>query len=59
MFSWLMGYFVLTRNFQEHTDSNFSNRPFGELLCETQGAGLRVSQWKIFIRNKTMSYKNC
>ena len=36
-----------------------SNRPFRGLLCETQGAGLHVSEWKILIRNETMSYKNC
>ena len=36
-----------------------SNRPFRGLLCETQGAGLHVSEWKTLIRNETMSYKNC
>ena len=36
-----------------------SNLPFRGLLCETQGAGLHVSEWKILIRKKTMSYKNC
>ena len=65
MFSWLLVYFVLTRNFQEkniqdfqeHSDS--SNLPFRGLLCETQGAGLHVSEWKILIRNKTINCKNC
>ena len=36
-----------------------SNRPFRGLLCETQEAGLHVREWKILIRNETMSYKNC
>ena len=34
-----------------------SNLAFRGLLCETQGAGLHVSEWKILIRNKTMSCK--
>ena len=69
MFSWLLVYFVLTRNFQEkrlRISKNIltqisvkSNRPFRGLLSETKGAGLHVSQWKILIRNKTMTYKNC
>ena len=36
-----------------------SNLPFRGLLCETQEAGLHVSEWKILIRRKTISYKNC
>ena len=36
-----------------------SNRPFRGFLCETKGAGLHVSERKILIRKKTMSYKNC
>ena len=69
MFSWLLVYFVLTRNFQEkrfRISKNIltqisvnSNLPFRGLLCETQGAGLHVSEWKILIRNKTINCKNC
>ena len=44
---------ILTQN------SVKSNRPFRGLLIETNGVGLHVSQWKILIRNKMMSYKNC
>ena len=36
-----------------------SYRPFRGLLRETQGAGLHLSEWKILIRSKMMSYKYC
>ena len=46
-------------SFQQQTDSNFGKHlPYillEDFLCETQGAGLHVREWKILIRNKTIS----
>ena len=46
-------------SFQQQTDSNFvKHLPYilsEDFLCETQGAGLHVREWKILIRNKTIS----
>ena len=40
-------------SFQQQTDSNFGKHlPYilsEDFLCETQGAGLHVWEWKIFI----------
>ena len=46
-------------SFQQQTDSNFGKHlPYilsEDFLCGTQGAGLHVREWKILIRNKTIS----
>ena len=46
-------------SFQQQTDSNFvKHLPYilsEDFLCETQGAGLHVREWKILIRNKMIS----
>ena len=46
-------------SFQQQTDSKFGKHlPYilsEDFLCETQGAGLHVREWKILIRNKTIS----
>ena len=46
-------------SFQQKTDSNFGKHlPYilsEDFLCGTQGAGLHVREWKILIRNKTIS----
>ena len=46
-------------SFQQQTDSNFGKHlPYilsEDFLFETQGAGLHVREWKILIRNKTIS----
>ena len=46
-------------SFQQQTDSNCGKHlPYilsEDFLCKTQGAGLHVKEWKILIRNKTIS----
>ena len=46
-------------SFQQQTDSNFGKHlPYilsEDFLFETHGAGLHVREWKILIRNKTIS----
>ena len=46
-------------SFQQQSDSNFGKHlPYilsEDFLCETQGAGLHVREWKILISNKTIS----
>ena len=48
-------------SFQQQTDSNCGKHlhvPYilsEDFLCETQGAGLHVREWKILIRNETIS----
>ena len=46
-------------SFQQQTDSNFvKHSPYilsEDFLWETQGAGLHVREWKIFIWNKIIS----
>ena len=46
-------------SFQQQTDSNFGKHlPYilsEDFLCETRGAGLHVREWKILIRNETIS----
>ena len=46
-------------SFQQQSDSNFGKHlPYilsEDFLCETQGASLHVSEWKILIRNKIIS----
>ena len=46
-------------SFQQQTDSNFGKHlPYilsEDFLCGTQGAGVHVREWKILIRNKTIS----
>ena len=46
-------------SFQQQTDSNFGKHlPYilsEDFLRGTQGAGLHVREWKILIRNKTIS----
>ena len=45
--------------YQQQSDSNFGKHlPYilsEDFLCETQGAGLHVREWKILIRNKMIS----
>ena len=46
-------------SFQQQSDSNFvKHLPYilsEDFLCETQGAGLHVREWKILIRNRMIS----